>query len=308
MDDMFGVGFAAAQPDAPIDVTDPWRGLYRPEHLRANGDGGVCHPDLPSWPDDREDALDKLIHAQGFDFKIIAGDFSDEGIEDGDERYWQEIRAWTPEAPDGDWRLAWKGDTEDGPYAWFVRPMALRPEPEAVAARQPVESEPFAWVYQDESGFDLVWVDRIERTLPVWKYRNAIPLYTAAPAAVIPMVLHCPRCHLQHIDAPDERTPEWHNPPHRSHLCHGCGFVWRPADVPTVGVERTQTTGKNDSPPEPAAVPVDEVNLDALAWKSLMDAARQTEWMPREYMVNDWLADLREYLIKGPAAKEQGDA
>lgn len=56
------------------------------------------------------------------------------------------------------------------------------------------------------------------------------------------------------------------------------------------------------APPEPAAVPVDEVNLDALAWKSLMDAARQTEWMPREYMVNDWLADLREYLIKGPAA------
>ncbi|MEW2894476.1 hypothetical protein [Stenotrophomonas maltophilia] len=64
----------------------------------------------------------------------------------------------------------------------------------------------------------------------------------------VPMVLHCPRCHVQHIDAPDERTPGWKNPPHRSHLCHGCGLIWRPADVPTIGVERTQTTGKNDTP------------------------------------------------------------
>jgi hypothetical protein len=46
----------------------------------------------------------------------------------------QELRAWNPEAPEGEWRLAWKGDTEDGPYAWFVRPMALRPEPVALAA------------------------------------------------------------------------------------------------------------------------------------------------------------------------------
>src|SRR5574340_600312 len=23
----------------------------------------------------------------------------------------------------------------------------------------------------------------------------------------------------------------WDNPPHRSHLCHGCGHIWRPADV-----------------------------------------------------------------------------
>lgn len=123
----------ASAGDALIDVADPWRGLYRPEQLRANGDGDMYHPDLPSWPDDREDALDKLVHAQGFDFQVVAGDFSDEAIEAGDELYWQEMRAWNPEAPEGEWRLAWKGDTEDGPYAWFVRPMALRPEPEAIA-------------------------------------------------------------------------------------------------------------------------------------------------------------------------------
>jgi len=41
--------------------------------------------------------------------------------------------------------------------------------------------------------------------------------------APIDMVLFCPNCHAQHIDAPDARTPDWTNPPHRSHLCHGCG-------------------------------------------------------------------------------------
>jgi hypothetical protein len=79
----------------------------------------------------------------------------------------------------------------------------------------------------------------------------------------IPMVLHCPVCGLQHVDESDEfkTHPDdpgqsyWTNPPHRSHLCHGCGTIWRPADVPTEGVARITTTGKADtwspSPPEP---------------------------------------------------------
>lgn len=77
----------------------------------------------------------------------------------------------------------------------------------------------------------------------------------------IDMVLYCPNCGLQHVDAPetcpDEGCPhygtphshpsDWLNPPHRSHLCHECGCIWRPADVPTNGVERLQTTGKADT-------------------------------------------------------------
>ena len=35
---------------------------------------------------------------------------------------------------------------------------------------------------------------------------------------------------------------------HRSHLCHGCGHIWRPADVPTEGVAHIETVGLNDSP------------------------------------------------------------
>lgn len=76
----------------------------------------------------------------------------------------------------------------------------------------------------------------------------------------IPMILHCSRCHMQHVD---EAEPEiasepnangvravqqfrWDNPPHRTHLCHGCGFRWRPADVPTTGVLKISTVGQND--------------------------------------------------------------
>lgn len=75
-------------------------------------------------------------------------------------------------------------------------------------------------------------------------------LTTPAPAQPIDMVLHCPKCGLQHIDAPDDRTPDWKNEPHRSHLCHNpaCGYIWRPADVPTNGVQAVKTKGKADSP------------------------------------------------------------
>lgn len=86
-------------------------------------------------------------------------------------------------------------------------------------------------------------------------------LFALEPVAPIDMVLFCPKCGMQHIDAPDPH-PElrnihevpWTNPPHRSHLCHGCGHIWRPADVPTNGVQAVKTVGKADSPiVEPAA-------------------------------------------------------
>jgi hypothetical protein len=68
----------------------------------------------------------------------------------------------------------------------------------------------------------------------------------AAPPAPIPMVLHCPRCAAQHVDAPEPERG-WTNPPHKSHLCHSCGCVWRPADVATVGVKSINTRGSADT-------------------------------------------------------------
>ncbi len=89
-------------------------------------------------------------------------------------------------------------------------------------------------------------------------YATPQPSETPAP---IPMVLHCPKCGMQHIDAPEPgrdiwtnsaenpivEIGGWKNPDHRSHLCHGCGTIWRPADVPTTGVKATATKGKADN-------------------------------------------------------------
>jgi hypothetical protein len=66
----------------------------------------------------------------------------------------------------------------------------------------------------------------------------------------IPMILHCPNCKTQHVDAPEPETG-WNNPPHKSHKCRpqdgGCGTVWRPADVPTVGVKSINSRGDADT-------------------------------------------------------------
>jgi hypothetical protein len=62
----------------------------------------------------------------------------------------------------------------------------------------------------------------------------------------IDMLLFCPVCGALHIDQPDP-VIGWSNPPHKSHLCLNCGVVWRPADVPTNGVLRIKTVGKDDT-------------------------------------------------------------
>lgn len=81
-------------------------------------------------------------------------------------------------------------------------------------------------------------------------------MMTSQPTKPVNMVLYCPACGLQHIDAPEDSwqsavqpdfPPPWSNPPHRSHLCAGCGHIWRPADVPTNGVAAITSRGVNDS-------------------------------------------------------------
>ncbi len=48
----------------------------------------------------------------------------------------------------------------------------------------------------------------------------------------IPMLLFCPGCGGRHID-----SGEFAKKSHHTHACQGCGFVWRPALVDTVGVQ-----------------------------------------------------------------------
>jgi len=77
----------------------------------------------------------------------------------------------------------------------------------------------------------------------------------------IPMLLFCPECGRKHIDESESdeayrkylalggMDDQWLNPPHRSHLCHTCGCVWRPADVATTGVASLSTQGSADTWP-----------------------------------------------------------
>jgi len=94
---------------------------------------------------------------------------------------------------------------------------------------------------------------------------NAIRAYLAAlrdagwsvTKQPINMLLWCPQCHTQHVDEPDARTEGWNTPLHRSHLCHNCGTIWRPADIPTNGIVAISTRGKADTWPPPPPEPRD---------------------------------------------------
>ncbi len=48
----------------------------------------------------------------------------------------------------------------------------------------------------------------------------------------IPMLLTCPSCGTRHVDKGEFATK-----PHHTHACQSCGMCWRPAIVPTVGVQ-----------------------------------------------------------------------
>lgn len=91
---------------------------------------------------------------------------------------------------------------------------------------------------------------------------RAREILVALTMVPVPMLLWCPApgCGAQHIDAPEPETG-WTNPPHRSHTCHACGAIWRPADFTTTGVAAILTKGKADTFVLPYSI---ETHLDAL--------------------------------------------
>jgi hypothetical protein len=111
----------------------------------------------------------------------------------------------------------------------------------------------------------------------------------------VDMMLFCPKCGFQHVDAP---TPDWTNPPHRSHLCHECGCVWRPADVPTNGVAGIQTFGAADTV---------FYNRAALSRPQPTPAGEIVERLNRKIeSVSAWMtSDLRAFYIEIRDALEQ---
>lgn len=117
----------------------------------------------------------------------------------------------------------------------------------------------FLWHHGESTALPSEVVeDRVKEFEQLFPARKSSTPQADSQPAPIGMVLHCPKCGTQHIDMPEDcpdspgrcecRRPHWKNPPHRSHLCHGCGHIWRPADVPTNGVAAVKTKGTADSP------------------------------------------------------------
>lgn len=115
---------------------------------------------------------------------------------------------------------------------------------------------------------DLAWLEGMKRNVSLYPTsgpeRNAridrLIARAGSGQTPIPMILHCPSCGLQHVDAPDiysGKYEAWTNPPHKSHLCRpedgGCGSIWRPADIPTEGVAEIKTKGSADCIKAPAS-------------------------------------------------------
>lgn len=57
---------------------------------------------------------------------------------------------------------------------------------------------------------------------------------TEQPSQQQPLAIrvHCPECHKLHVD-----EGIWSTKPHDTHSCQNCGLTWKPARVPTVGVQ-----------------------------------------------------------------------
>lgn len=139
----------------------------------------------------------------------------------------------------------------------------------------------------------------------IWEMHRTMSTMVHAP---IRMLLACPKCQRQHIDTPQphregcaslrpthrESWPRetcdcgaWQNPPHRTHQCQHCGHLWRPADVPTEGVEALVTKGANDGAPLPEVVTIGDRQDDLRQWFE--------EWKERAEGVN-YLPSARNFL------------
>ena len=41
------------------------------------------------------------------------------------------------------------------------------------------------------------------------------------------------------------------------------------------------------------------INVDKIMWENIKKAAAESNWIPPEYMMNDWVSDVQNYLKNG---------
>lgn len=111
------------------------------------------------------------------------------------------------------------------------------------------------------------WADLWE-----WHQRALITLRALFAERDIPvdMILHCPACGFQHVDAPEPEIG-WTNPPHKTHQCKRCTHLWRPSMRRTNGVasisheeEQTGDLGIATLRARAAELEIDKVKSDRM--------------------------------------------
>lgn len=109
--------------------------------------------------------------------------------------------------------------------------------------------EPIAWRVHRDTDYESreyfhTEAEAIENSKLGVVDSHITPLYTRPGAEWQPIdvLLFCPKCGTQHVDAPEPENG-WTNPPHRRHLCHACKTVWLAALVPTNGVASISAPG-----------------------------------------------------------------
>jgi len=128
------------------------------------------------------------------------------------------------------------------------------------------------------------WDDLTAAQRTAWKHVADGHRTDAPPVTPIDMILYCPACGTQHIDAPENTLTApceddvWTNPPHRSHLCASCGHIWRPADVPTNGVSAIATRGKDDKALIPTRQSAASILRELVRLKDLKDRLEAREF------------------------------
>lgn len=55
----------------------------------------------------------------------------------------------------------------------------------------------------------------------------------------------------------------------------------------------------HNEPPIYAVDTTPVMDCDKIMWDAIKDAAKNSNWIPEEYMMNDWVADVKEYLLNG---------
>jgi len=131
------------------------------------------------------------------------------------------------------------------------------------------------------------------------------PAQTANP---VPMQLDCPKCGLHHVDTLDAMTGiDWATRPHKTHLCLGCGHLFKPAEYTTVGMPAPAQTAEpewiTDVFPEPASTHTAKP-LELRDFPMSDPAPAQTAEQAEQAAIAEGKAKLRELRMQERATQQ----